>query len=158
MGVQNVIQPIRAYAPNEMIKDSDSWEFLQYLQLNRINFLTTKIFTDRNNIDTELLNLISSIDHLEFLCIDKLNLNDNSNPEIKKKFLERKPAIFMDMDKRIHPDLIKLLNGDTTKKLQLKVLCTEWLKALNPALNSMKKIKRASFLMGAGVDTEPEEE
>jgi len=133
--------PIKTYAETDIIKDSGIWEYLQYLQLNRINFLATTIWDERVSAANKLLNMVSAIDQLEFLCIDKLQYSD--------KFISTKPIIFKNLVKDTLP-LERLIEGDAYKQLQLKLMMSEWLKAINPALSRMKKIKRTSFISGEG--------
>jgi len=133
--------PIKTYAETDIIKDSGIWEYLQYLQLNRINFLATTVWDERVSAANKLLNLISAIDQLEFLCIDRLKYSPH--------FDEIKPALFKEIKNDTHL-LERYIEGDAYKQLQLKLKLSEWLTAINPALSRMKKIKRTSFISGEG--------
>ena len=64
--------PYKTYSPNDLIKDSGYWDYLQYLQLNRINFLATTVWDERETAANKLQNLVIAIDQLEFICIYKL--------------------------------------------------------------------------------------
>ena len=133
--------PIKTYAETDIIKDSGIWEYLQYLQLNRINFLATTIWDERISAANKLLNLISAIDQLEFLCIDKLNVNE--------KYIDSKPTLFKEIVSDTHK-LERYIEGNSYEQLKLKLMLSNWLKSINPALSRMKKIKRTSFISGEG--------
>lgn len=137
--------PIKTYAETDIIKDSGIWEYLQYLQLNRINFLSTTIFDTRQQASSKLLNMISAIDQLEFLCWDKLKYSE--------EYLEKKPLVFKQMRLSMK-ELRGKVEGDSFTQLQLKLQMSDWLREINPALASMKRIKRVNFISGEGEEGE----
>jgi len=146
------LTPYKVYSPNDLIKDSGYWDYLQYLQLNRINFQTTTIFDNRSEASNKLLNLISSVDTLEFLCKSKLK----NSQEKREEFNKQKPVEFKKMLE--NTNLIRqYIEGDAYSQLQIKLKITKWLESLDPLLGSMKRIKRVNVVAGVGVGSETED-
>lgn len=139
------INPYKVYTPNDIVKDSGYWDYLQYIQLNRIGFLTTTIWDERKTAGNKLLNLISAIDTLEFYCMDRLKTEKNS-----KEYASTKPMLFKKLQAGDVEALRNYIEGDAYKQLQLKIMINNWLKALNAGLGSMKSVKRVNLLVGEG--------
>jgi len=138
-------KPIKTYAETDIMKDSDIWDYLKYLQLNRINWLSSTIWESDKQAKNQLLNEISAVNQMEFMCWDKIKLN----PERHAKYLAQKPLIF----KKILTDpktLDQMITGDSMKQLQLQVQITDWLKLLDTYFSTMKRMKKTAFISGVG--------
>lgn len=122
-------RPLKTYAETDILKDSDIWDYLIYLQLNRINFLSTTIFDTDKLARNVLLNLISSCDQLEFLCWEKINQNEDK----KNEYLANKPKEFKNIELG-NTQLDPYINGDPLKQLQLKMKISLWLKCFDKYL------------------------
>lgn len=143
-------KPITTYSEKDILKDSRIWDYLQYLQLNRINFISTEVFNEAHKASNQLLNLISATDQFEFLVWDKLKTN--------KDYQNNKPAVFTDMQTNPNPQkwlIRKYIEGDNYMQMALKIKAGQWLKEMSPGLGSMKSSKRVDFVAGEGlVDSE----
>lgn len=143
-------KPVATYSEKDILKDSRIWDYLQYLQLNRINFISTEVFNESHKAGNQLLNLVSATDQFEFLVWDKLK---NS-----KDYQDRKPVVFKDMQINPNPQkwlIRRYIEGDNYMQMALKIMAGQWLKEMSPALGSMKTTKRVDFVAGEGM-IEPE--
>jgi hypothetical protein len=142
----NYTKPFKTYSPNDLVKDSGLWDYLQYKQLDRVAWLSSTIWDSRPDAANKILNIISAIDTLEFLVSNKIN----SQKERKELYEKQKPLMFKEMAKNPAP-LRQYIEGDPYKQLQMKLLISQWLRALDPALASMKRIKRVNVVAGEGL-------
>ena len=139
-------KPYKTYSPNDLIKDSGLWDYLQYKQLDRVAWLSSTIWDSRPDASNKLLNIISAIDTLEFLTSSKIE----AKTERKLLYEKQKPLVFKNMLENPGP-LRSYIEGDAYKQLQMKLQITKWLKALDPCLASMKRIKRVNVVAGEGI-------
>ena len=140
--------PVKAYAPTDVLKDSKLWDYLNFLQMNRVNFISTMVFDDSKAVSGKLLNQISAVSRIEMMCWDDLNPEKKTSQKVKDYWV-KKPLIFQKMKENV--DTIRVyVYGDVFQQLKLQLMIDDWLKELNPFLNSMKKTKRTSFIAGEG--------
>jgi hypothetical protein len=142
----NYQKPLRTFTQNDILKDSDIWDWAIYLQVNRINILSTTIWDDHKMAQNKLLNLISAVEQMEFLCWDKISMTK----EGKELYFLEKPEIFKGLYKGNNPNLSSLLTGDPMKQLQLKSSITLWLKCFDHYLGTLKRLRRISYVAGRG--------
>lgn len=138
-------KPIKTYAETDIMKDSDIWDYLKYLQLNRINWISSTIWDTDKAAKNQLLNEISAVNQMEFMCWDKIKLN----PERLKKYIEKKPVIFKQILSNPKP-LENAITGDSMKQMQLQIQVTDWLKLLDSYFSTMKRMKKTAFISGVG--------
>ncbi len=143
MGYQS--KPIKTYAETDILKDSDIWDYLKYLQLNRINWLSSTIWDNDKLAKNQLLNEISAINQMEFMCWEKIGLDDKK----EKDYLSKKPLIFKKIINNTQ-ELQTFVTGDPFKQLQLQMQITDWLKLLDKHFSTMKRMKKTAFISGVG--------
>lgn len=147
--------PVKAYAPQDIIKDSKLWDYLKFLQINRIDYISTIAFDDDKQIKNKLLNQISAISRLEMLCWDEINPKERTSEKVAN-YWKNKPTIFKDLTTNTE-QLKRYILQDHFSQLKIQIMLDDWLKELNPFLNSMKRSKRTSFIAGEGAYLEPNE-
>ena len=68
---------------------------------------------------------------------------------MNEKYIDSKPTLFKEIVSDTHK-LERYIEGNSYEQLKLKLMLSNWLKSINPALSRMKKIKRTSFISGEG--------
>lgn len=142
---QSKVAPIKTFPETDVLRDSDIWEYLKYLQINRINFITTTVWDNERLAKNQLLNLIGAVNQLEFLCWDKIKINEDRTA----KYLKNKPDIFEKM-KTDTTKLDELIGSSPLTQMQLLLQITDWLKVLDEFLYGMKKMRKSTFVSGVG--------
>lgn len=141
-------KPVKAYAPTDVLKDSKLWDYLSFLQVNRVNFISTTTFDDDKQVKNKLLNQISAISRLEVMCWDDINPDKKNTQKVREYWL-KKPTIFKNMQNNTE-QLRQYVLGDYFQQLKLQIMIDDWFKQINPFLGSMKRTKRTSFIAGEG--------
>ena len=141
-------KPVKAYAPTDVLKDSKLWDYLQFLQVNRVNFISTTTFDDDKMVKNKLLNQISAVSRIEVMCWDDINPEKKTSQKVKDYWV-KKPLIFKNMQQNTE-QLRQYVLGDYFQQLKLQIMIDDWLKQLNPFMGSMKRTKRTSFIAGEG--------
>lgn len=139
-------KPVKTYAETDILKDSDIWDYLKYLQLNRINWLSSTIWDTDKDAKNQLLNMIGAVSQMEFMCWEKIKLSETR----KQEYFAAKPNIFKSMKDSIPKDLELAVNGDQMKQLQLLFQLQRWLKQLDVYFTTMKRMKKTAFVSGEG--------
>lgn len=140
--------PVKAYAPTDVLKDSKLWDYLQFLQVNRVNFISTTTFDDDKAVRNKLLNQISAVSRIEVMCWDDINPEKKTSQKVQDYWL-KKPKIFTNMTTNTE-QLRQYVLGDYFQQLKLQIMIDDWMKQLNPFMGSMKRTKRTSFIAGEG--------
>lgn len=140
--------PVKAYAPTDVLKDSKLWDYLQFLQVNRVNFISTTTFDDDKMVRNKLLNQISAVSRIEVMCWDDINPEKKTSQKVQDYWI-KKPLIFKNMQQNTE-QLRQYVLGDYFQQLKLQIMIDDWMKQLNPFMGSMKRTKRTSFIAGEG--------
>jgi len=136
--------PDKAYTANVVFKDSQIWDYLQYNLLSRISRMVCELWEDPGATRLRMLNLISAVDQLEYMVLDKIE-----KKHMLDDFALRKPQIFNKMRK--DPGLLKeFIEGTPYVQLKLKMLITKWLKELSQYQTTLKATKKSAFMAGEG--------
>jgi hypothetical protein len=146
-------RPVRVIPETEIVKSSNTWEFLQFEQLRGIRFIQLGIFTEMDMARYKILNLILAVNHLETLCIDKLDPSRDYQSKEWLGYQARKPDLFKDFESDQKLSKIRhMAMGDEINQLKLCAIIEKWIVALDRYLQSMKKIDVESFQMYAWSD------
>lgn len=140
--------PVKAYAPTDVLRDSKLWDYLCFLQVNRVNFISTTTFEDDKAVRNKLFNQISAVSRIEVMCWDDINPEKKTGQKVQDYWI-KKPIIFRNMQQSTE-QLRPYILGDYFQQLKLQIMIDDWLKQLNPFLGSMKRTKRTSFIAGEG--------
>jgi len=138
--------PIKTYDETEVLKSSNTWEFLIFEQLRALRFIQQTLFSEPRNVRFHILNLLTSMNHLESMLYDRINPNYEGNTDIWIEYQRRKPAIFKNMHKNL--DRIRgIINSDEMSQFQLVASVEIWFRALDKSLNSIKRISPTVYEM-----------
>jgi len=138
--------PIKTYDETEVLKSSNTWEFLIFEQLRALRFIQQTLFSEPRNVRFHILNLLTSMNHLESMLYDRINPNYEGNTDIWNEYQRRKPSLFKNMHKNL--DSIKsMINSDEMTQFQLVASVEIWFRALDKSLNSIKRISPTVYEM-----------
>lgn len=138
--------PIKTYDETEVLKSSNTWEFLIFEQLRALRFIQQTLFSEPRNVRFHILNLLTSMNHLESMLYDRINPNYEGNTDIWMEYQRRKPSIFKNMHKNL--DKIRgIINSDEMSQFQLVASVEIWFRALDKSLNSIKRISPTVYEM-----------
>jgi len=138
--------PIKTYDETDALKSSNTWEFLIFEQIRAIRFIQQSLFSEPRNVRFHILNLLTSMNHLETMLYDRINPNYESNTAEWLEYQKRKPDIFKNMHKNM--DRIKgMINSDETTQFQLVASVEIWFRAMDRFLNSIKRISPTVYEM-----------
>ena len=93
--------PIKTYDETEALKSSNTWEFLIFEQIRAIRFIQHSLFSEPRLTKFFILNLLTSMNHLESMLYDRINPNYEANTDDWMEYQKRKPAIFKNMHKNV---------------------------------------------------------
>lgn len=140
--------PVKAYAPTDVLKDSKLWDYLTFLQVNRLNFISTIVFDEDKQVKNKLFNQISTLSRLETMVWDDINPQKKDSKKVLE-YWQKKPKMFNGLTQSTD-HLRQYILGDHFQQIKLQVMLDDWFKQLTPFMNSMKKTKRTSFIAGEG--------
>jgi hypothetical protein len=138
--------PIKTYDETEVLKSSNTWEFLIFEQLRALRFIQQSLFSEPRNVRFHILNLLTSMNHLESMLYDRLNPNYESNTEVWIDYQRRKPALFKNMHKSMER-ISSMINSNEMVQFQLVASTEVWFRALDKSLNSIKRISPTMYEM-----------
>ena len=138
--------PIKTYDESEVLKSSNTWEFLIFEQLRALRFIQQSLFSEPRNVRFHILNLLTSMNHLESMLYDRINPNYESNTDIWMEYQRHKPAIFKNMHKNM--DRISgMINANEMTQFQLVASVEIWFRSMDKYLNSIKRISPTVYEM-----------
>jgi len=138
--------PIKTYDESEVLKSSNTWEFLIFEQLRALRFIQQGLFSEPRNVRFHILNLLTSMNHLESMLYDRINPNYESNTDIWMEYQRHKPAIFKNMHKNM--DRIGgMINSNELTQFQLVASVEIWFRSMDKYLNSIKRISPTVYEM-----------
>lgn len=138
--------PIKTYDETEVLKSSNTWEFLIFEQLRAIRFIQQTLFSEPRNVRFHILNLLTSMNHLESMLYDRLNPNYEGNTDTWIEYQRRKPALFKNMHKNLDK-ISGMINSNEVTQFQLVAETEIWFRALDKSLNSIKRISPTVYEM-----------
>lgn len=138
--------PIKTYDESEVLKSSNTWEFLIFEQLRALRFIQQSLFSEPRNVRFHILNLLTSMNHLESMLYDRINPNYESNTDIWMEYQRHKPALFKNMHKNM--DRISgMINSNEMTQFQLVASVEIWFRSMDKYLNSIKRISPTVYEM-----------
>jgi hypothetical protein len=138
--------PIKTYDETDVLKSSNTWEFLIFEQLRAIRFIQHSLFSEPRHVRFHILNLLTSMNHLESMIYDRINPNYESNTEVWMEYQKRKPNIFKNMHKNMDR-ISSMINANESTQFQLVALAEIWFRALDKYLGSIKRISPTVYEM-----------
>jgi hypothetical protein len=138
--------PIKTFDETEILKSSNTWEFLIFEQLRALRFIQQGLFSEPRNVRFHILNLLTSMNHLESMLYDRVNPNYEGNTDVWLDYQRRKPSIFKNMHKEME-QIKTMINSDESTQFQLVCLVEIWFRALDKSLNSIKRISPTVYEM-----------
>jgi hypothetical protein len=138
--------PIKTYDETEVLKSSNTWEFLIFEQLRAVRFIQQNLFSEPRNVRFHILNLLSSMNHLESMLYDRINPNYEGNTDTWFEYQRRKPSIFKNMHKNMDR-ISTMINSNELTQFQLAAEAEIWFRALDKSLNSIKRISPTVYEM-----------
>ena len=138
--------PIKTYDETEVLKSSNTWEFLIFEQLRALRFIQQSLFSEPRNVRFHILNLLTSMNHLESMLYDRINPNYEGNTDVWIEYQRRKPVVFKNMHKNLN-SIKDMINSDEMTQFQLVALTEIWFRALDKSLNSIKRISPTMYEM-----------
>jgi len=138
--------PIKTYDETEALKSSNTWEFLIFEQIRAIRFIQHSLFSEPRLTKFYILNLLSSMNHLESMLYDRINPNYEANTEEWMEYQRKKPAIFKNMHKNM--DKVRsMIAADEFTQFQLVAMVEIWFRAMDKYLSSIKRISPTVYEM-----------
>jgi len=138
--------PVKTYDESEILKSSNTWEFLIFEQLRAMRFIQQSLFSEPRNVRFHILNLLTSMNHLESMLYDRINPNYEGNTDVWVYYQQHKPLIF----KNMHRDMGKIsemINSNESTQFQLVAMVEIWFRAMDKYLNSIKRISPTLYEM-----------
>jgi hypothetical protein len=138
--------PIKTYDESEILKSSNTWEFLIFEQLRALRFIQQSLFSEPRHVRFHILNLLTSMNHLESMLYDRINPNYEGNTDVWVAYQSHKPSLF----KNMHKDMSKigeLINSNEMTQFQLVATIEIWFRAMDKYLNSIKRISPTVYEM-----------
>lgn len=138
--------PIKTFDETDVLKSSNTWEFLIFEQLRAIRFIQQNLFSEPRNVRFHILNLLASMNHLESMLYDRVNPNYESNTDVWMEYQRRKPNIF----KNMHKDLTRvssMINSNEVEQFRLVSYIEIWFRAMDRSLSSIKRISPTVYEM-----------
>jgi len=138
--------PVKTYEESDILKSSNTWEFLIFEQIRAIRFIQHSVFSEPRTAKFHILNLIVSLSHLESMLFYRINPSRDRTSDDWKKYIIRKPELFRRMTHEI-AEIKNMANADEFTQLQLVMLAEEWFTLLDKYLSGIKRIDAVSFEM-----------
>lgn len=138
--------PIKTYDETDALKSSNTWEFLIFEQIRAIRFIQHSLFSEPRLARFYILNLLTSMNHLESMLYDRINPNYEANTDDWMEYQKRKPSIFKNMHKNVDR-LRSMINSDEYTQFQLVATVEIWFRAMDKYLNSIKRISPTMYEM-----------
>jgi len=138
--------PVKTYEESDILKSSNTWEFLIFEQIRAIRFIQHSVFSEPRTAKFHILNLIVSLSHLESMLFYRINPSRDRTSDDWKKYIIRKPELFRRMTHEIS-EIKNMANADEFTQLQLVMLAEEWFTLLDKYLSGIKRIDAVSFEM-----------
>ena len=138
--------PIRTYDETDVLKSSNTWEFLIFEQLRAIRFIQQDLFSEPRNVRFHILNLLTSMNHLESMLYDRINPNYESNTDVWIEYQQRKPNLFKNMHKQLDK-ISGMINANEIEQFRLVASVEIWFRALDRSLSSIKRISPTVYEM-----------
>lgn len=138
--------PIKTYDESEVLKSSNTWEFLIFEQLRALRFIQQSLFSEPRNVRFHILNLLTSMNHLESMLYDRINPNYESNTDVWMEYQRHKPALFKNMHKNMDK-IAGMINSNEMTQFQLVASVEIWFRAMDKYLNSIKRISPTVYEM-----------
>jgi len=138
--------PVKTYDESEILKSSNTWEFLIFEQLRAIRFIQQSLFSEPRHVRFHILNLLTSMNHLESMLYDRINPNYEGNTDVWVDYQNHKPKIFKNMYKDMDK-ISGLINSNEMTQFQLVASVETWFRAMDKYLNSIKRISPTLYEM-----------
>jgi len=138
--------PVKTYEESDILKSSNTWEFLIFEQIRAIRFIQHSVFSEPRTAKFHILNLIVSLSHLESMLFYRINPSRDRTSDDWKKYIIRKPELFRRMTHEIS-EIKNMANADEFTQLQLVMLAEEWFTLLDKYLSGIKRIDAVAFEM-----------
>jgi len=138
--------PVKVFDESEALKSSNTWEFLIFEQIRAIRFIQNSLFSEPRMTKFFILNLVSSMNHLESMLYDRINPNYEANTEDWMEYQRKKPAIFKNLHKNVDK-LRTMVAADEYTQFQLVASIEIWFRAMDKYLNSIKRISPTMYEM-----------
>lgn len=138
--------PVKTYDETEVLKSSNTWEFLIFEQLRALRFIQQTLFSEPRNVRFHILNLLTSMNHLESMLYDRLNPNYEGNTDVWMEYQRKKPNLFKNMHKNLDK-ISGMINSNEVTQFQLVAEIELWFRALDKSLNSIKRISPTVYEM-----------
>lgn len=138
--------PIKTYDESEVLKSSNTWEFLIFEQLRALRFIQQGLFSEPRNVRFHILNLLTSMNHLESMLYDRINPNYEANTDIWMEYQRHKPSIFKNMHKSMDR-ISSMINSNEMVQFQLVASIEIWFRSMDKYLNSIKRISPTVYEM-----------
>lgn len=138
--------PVRTFEETDILKSSNTWEFLIFEQIRAIRFIQHSIFSEPRTAKFHILNLVVSLSHLESMLYYRINPSRDKTSNDWKEYIARKPEMFKDLTKDI-TGIKNMANSDEFTQLQLVMIAEEWFTLLDKYLSGIKRIDAVSFEM-----------
>jgi len=138
--------PVTTYDESDILKSSNTWEFLIFEQLRALRFIQQSLFSEPRNVRFHILNLLTCMNHLESMLYDRINPNYEGNTDVWTNYQTHKPTLFKNMHKNM--DRIGgLINSNEMTQFQLVASVEIWFRAMDKYLNSIKRISPTMYEM-----------
>ena len=141
-------KPIKTYDETEVLKSSNTWEFLIFKNLDNLRMLNNTLFLDPPHTKHNLITLVIAMNHLESMLKDKIDPNYKQNTPEYIEFQKLKPNLFKNLDRlAVSQEINDLANGGIVSQMQLAAKLELWFQAFDRALNNIKRINPTVFTM-----------
>jgi len=138
--------PIKTYDESDILKSSNTWEFLIFEQLRALRFIQQSLFSEPRHVRFHILNLLTCMNHLESMLYDRINPNYEGNTDVWVSYQQHKPALFKNMNKSMDK-IGELINSNEMTQFQIVATVEIWFRAMDKYLNSIKRISPTLYEM-----------
>lgn len=138
--------PVKTFEESDILKSSNTWEFLIFEQIRAIRFIQHSVFSEPRTAKFHILNLIVSLSHLESMLFYRINPSRDRTSKDWKEYNSRKPEMFRNMAHDIS-EIKNMANSDEFTQLQLVMIAEEWFTLLDKYLSGIKRIDAVAFEM-----------
>ena len=138
--------PVKTFEESDILRSSNTWEFLIFEQIRAIRFIQHSIFSEPKNSKFHILNLIVALNHLESMLFYKINPSRDETHPSWKEYVRRKPVMFKSIHTSVE-EIRGMANSDEFTKLQLVAYAEKWFILLDRYLSGIKRIDAVAYEM-----------
>jgi len=138
--------PIKTFEESDILRSSNTWEFLIFEQIRAVRFIQHSIFSEPQNSKFHILNLIVTLNHLESMLFYKINPSRDETHPNWKEYIRRKPSMFKSIHTSVE-EIRGMANSDEFTKLQLVAYAEKWFILLDRYLSGIKRIDAVAYEM-----------